>query len=109
MLACSMLTAKFFLVETHPDMQPWSTPDDLKYSTAQTPIASTSGAVANAPANLSQVSYGTFDHVSMTEAATKSPSVERKASSRASSTNSLDFRGKAFTTPVIMLVATLGM
>jgi hypothetical protein len=105
MLACSMLTAKLFLVETHPDMQPWSTPDDLRYSTAQTPLIATSGAVANAPTDLSQESYGTFDQVSMVEGSRG----ERKASCRASSSSSLDFKGKAFTTPILMLITALGM
>jgi MFS family permease len=109
MLACSMLTAKLFLDETHPDMQPWSTPDDLRYSTAQTPLIATSGAVANAPTDLSQESYGTFDQVSMIEGSSTNPRGERKANSQASSSSSLDFKGKAFTTPILMLITALGL
>jgi hypothetical protein len=100
-----MLVAKQFLDETHPDMQPWSTPDDLRYSTAQTPLIATSGSVANAPTDLSQESYGTFDQVSMIEGSSTDPRGERKANSRTSSPSP----GCAFTPPILMLITALGM
>jgi hypothetical protein len=104
-----MLIAKIFLEETHPDMQPWSTPDDLRYSTAQTPLIATSGAVANAPTDLLQDSYGTFDQVSMIQGSSTNPTGERKPNSRTSSSTSLGYPRKAFTTPVLMLITALGM
>jgi MFS family permease len=110
MLGCSMLIAKLFLDETHPDMQPWSTPDDLRYSTAQTPLIATSGSVANAPTDLLQESYGTFDQVSMIEGSSTDPRGERKANSRTSSSASLGYQGgNAFTPPILMLITALGM
>ena len=51
------------LDETHPDMQPWSTQADLDATTAETPLFPAQGALANAPANLTAESYGTFDDV----------------------------------------------
>src|SRR4051812_35942710 len=38
MLLGSILAGYFFLIETHPDMQPWSTQADLDNSTAETPL-----------------------------------------------------------------------
>jgi hypothetical protein len=104
-----MLIAKLFLDETHPDMQPWSTADDLRYSTAQTPLIATSGSVANAPTDLLQESYGTFDQVYMIEGSSTDPRGERKANSRAPSPGSLGYQGTAFTTPILMLITALGM
>lgn len=51
------------LEETHPDMQPWSTPEDLAATHAETPLLPAQGATANAAANLTAESYGTFDDV----------------------------------------------
>jgi MFS family permease len=109
MLGCSMLIAKLFLDETHPDMQPWSTADDLRYSTAQTPLIATSGSVSNAPTDLLQESYGTFDQVSLIEGSSRNPTGERKAASRTRSPASLGYKGTAFTTPILMLITALGM
>lgn len=63
LLLISILFGYFFLNETHPDMQEWSTPQDLDNSTAQTPLIATSGATANAGADLRTESYGTFNTI----------------------------------------------
>lgn len=44
-------------------MQPWSSQSDLDATTAETPLLPAQGAIANAPANLTAESYGTFDDV----------------------------------------------
>jgi hypothetical protein len=104
-----MFIAKLFLDETHPDMQPWSTADDLRYSTAQTPLIATSGSVANAPTDLSQESYGTFDQVSIIEGSSTNPRGERKDKSRTPSPALLGNHATAFTRPILMLITALGM
>ncbi|KAF2672608.1 major facilitator superfamily transporter [Microthyrium microscopicum] len=106
LLLFSMFAAYFFLHETHPDMQPWSTRDDLKYTTAHTPLIPTAGSMSSAPADISQESYGTFDHVQITNKPRSTE--ERKSLSRASSTSS-STREKTFTWPVIVLVTALGI
>jgi hypothetical protein len=108
MLLCSILAAYLFLSETHPDMQPWSTHEDLKHSTANTPLLPTAGAVSNAPADISQQSYGTFDQVQIRNTFPKRSFEERKVLSRSSSSSSIVV-GKAFNTPVVMLITALGM
>jgi hypothetical protein len=66
-LGFSVLFAYFFLIETHPDMQPWSVREDLDNTSAATPLFPAAGAVNNAAAVLSTESYGTFDSVTITE------------------------------------------
>ncbi|KAF2432820.1 MFS general substrate transporter [Tothia fuscella] len=102
MLFGSIIAAYFFLGETHPDMQPWSTQADLDSTSAVTPLIPASGAMNNAHADLSTESYGTFDSVTITER-TK-PMVEPKGS-RSSSPQ----RQKVFTKNVVMLVIALGI
>jgi hypothetical protein len=63
MLFGSIIAGYLFLEETHPDMQPWSTPADLDHTTAETPLLPTAGATAHAAANLATESYGTFDAI----------------------------------------------
>lgn len=101
LLLTSIVAAYFFLLETHPDMQPWSTREDLDHTTATTPLIPASGAMNNAPADLSAESYGTFDAVNITE----TEGDQMKPLSRASSLR----REKAFTKNVIMLTLALGM
>ena len=62
-MVLSIVAGIFFLNETHPDMQPWSTQEDLDTSTAETPLLPTQGAADHAPANLSTECYGTFNEV----------------------------------------------
>jgi MFS family permease len=101
LLFASIVAACFFLLETHPDMQPWSTQEDLAHTSATTPLIPASGAMSNAPADLSAESYGTFDSVTITE----NTEGQRKPCSRSSSPR----REKIFTKNVIMLTAALGM
>ena len=55
--------ACFLLEETHPDMQPQSHFDASEAKTSETPLLPAQGATANAPANLTTESYGTFNTV----------------------------------------------
>jgi len=103
LMGFSIVAAYFFLVETHPDMQPWSTQQDLDCSSAVTPLLPASGAMANAPADLSTESYGTFDSVTITNNA------ERNSKSANSSRSSSPRRQKVFTKNVIMLIIALGI
>jgi MFS family permease len=107
-LFVSIIAAHFLLSETHPDMQPWSTKEDLQYTTAITPLLPTAGSMANAPADLSTESYGTFDQVQMKSSLPNKPMRERKPTSRDSSRSSTG-RAKPFTKSVIMLIVALGM
>ena len=63
LLAVAIVAGCFLLDETHPDMQPWSSPEDLDATRAQTPLLPAQGAMSNAPTNLTTESYGTFDDV----------------------------------------------
>ncbi|KAF9740248.1 hypothetical protein PMIN03_006872 [Paraphaeosphaeria minitans] len=63
LLLVAIFAGYFLLEETHPDMQPWSSQADLDATTAETPLLPAQGAIANAPANLTAESYGTFDDV----------------------------------------------
>lgn len=101
LLLASIVAAYFFLLETHQDMQPWSTQEDLDHTTAATPLIPASGAMNNAPADLTTESYGTFDAVTITE----SSKDQKKSLSRASSPS----REKVFTKNVIMLTVALGV
>jgi MFS family permease len=105
LLLISIVAAYFFLEETHPDMQPWSTQHDLDYTTAVTPLIPASGAMSNAHADLSTESYGTFDSVTITDRTAPKAIGEAKQWSRSSSPR----REKVFTKNVIMLIAALGM
>ena len=100
----SIIAAYFFLHETHPDMQPWSTPADLKSTTATTPLIPVSGAMANAHADLSTESYGTFGSVTITDRA-KPVGGEEKVWSRSSPPR----REKVFTKKVVLLIGALGL
>jgi MFS family permease len=105
LLLISIVAACFFLGETHPDMQPWSTQADLSYTSAMTPLIPASGAMANAHADLSTESYGTFDSVTITDRTAPSLADEQKQWSRSSSPR----REKVFNKNVVMLIAALGM
>ncbi|KAJ9369584.1 hypothetical protein DTO282E5_5713 [Paecilomyces variotii] len=67
LLLLSIIGGLLFLQETHPDMQPWSIPEELDKSTAETPLLPPYGATANASADLRAESYGTFNQVDMHE------------------------------------------
>jgi hypothetical protein len=105
LLFVSIIAAYFFLGETHPDMQPWSTQADLEYTTAVTPLIPASGAMANAHADLSTESYGTFDSVTITDRTAPKSMDEQKQWGRTSSPS----REKVFNKNVVMLTIALGM
>ncbi|KAF1986951.1 MFS general substrate transporter [Aulographum hederae CBS 113979] len=96
-LGCGFL----FLEETHPDMQPWSTQEDLDNTTAETPIMPTTGTTFNAAADLSTESYGTFDQVQITKR-------DKKKGSRASSLSDKE-KPRIFNRRVVMLIVALGL
>lgn len=104
MLLGSIVLGYFFLFETHPDMQPWSTQSDLDHTTAETPLMPTAGATAHAAANLATESYGTFDAVDVRE----EQSWHVKCDGRPSPISS-GMKDKVFTKKVIMLVLSLGI
>ncbi|KAF2191087.1 MFS general substrate transporter [Zopfia rhizophila CBS 207.26] len=63
LLVVAIIAGYLLLEETHPDMQPWSTQEDLNRTAAETPLLPAAGATAHAAANLTAESYGTFDAV----------------------------------------------
>jgi hypothetical protein len=63
LLVIAIVAGYVLLEETHPDMQSWSTQEDLDTTTAETPLLPAQGAMANAPSNLTTDCYGTFDAV----------------------------------------------
>ncbi|KAL2003651.1 hypothetical protein VTN02DRAFT_2914 [Thermoascus thermophilus] len=67
LLLFSIIGGFLFLQETHPDLQPWSTPEDYDNSTAKSPLLPAAGATANSGADLRAESYGTFNQVDMHE------------------------------------------
>lgn len=67
LLLVSILAGFFLLVETHPDLQAWSTQDDWDHSTAETPLMATAGATADSGVDLRADSYGTFNTVEIHE------------------------------------------
>jgi hypothetical protein len=102
-LAFSVTFAYFFLVETHPDMQPWSVQEDEGRSTAVTSLFPASGAVDNAAADLSTESYGTFDSVIITE------NDHRQRVSANSSRSTSPRKQIVFTRNIIMLTLALSI
>ncbi|KAF2724473.1 MFS general substrate transporter [Polychaeton citri CBS 116435] len=64
LMVVSILAGYLCLEETHPDMQPWSTEEDLKDTIAETPIFPTQSNQSMPAASLTQESYGTFAEVS---------------------------------------------
>lgn len=59
----SIVAGYFFLNETHPDMQPWSTPEDLEHTDAQTPLMATQADINTPAVDLRDESYGTFNTI----------------------------------------------
>ena len=103
LLVLAIIAGYFLLQETHPDRQPWSTQEDLDASTAETPILPAQGATANAAANLTTESYGTFDAVD----------VQRDEvwhlKSNGQWTEHSPSNQKVLTKPVVMFVGALGI
>ena len=96
----------FLLIETHPDLQPWSTQEELDNTTAETPLLATAGATANADGvDLRSDSYGTFNEVEIDEE--KQWVVNTDGSSRPPSVHKEPT--KIITRPVLMIVVALGI
>ena len=104
-LLISILFGYFFLIETHPDMQPWSTQEELDHTTAETPLM-TAGATADYGVDLRADTYGTFNTVNIHES--KEWMVNVDGSRRPASISSKDMR-KVFTRKVAMIVIALGI
>jgi hypothetical protein len=105
LLLGSIVAGYFFLYETHPDMQPWSTQADLDNTSAATPLIPASGAMANAPADLATESYGTFDPVQIVD---ENGNDIRDPPERANSFSSAS-KDKVFSKQVVTLIIALGM
>lgn len=104
-LLISILFGYFFLIETHPDMQPWSTQEELDHTTAETPLM-TAGATADYGVDLRADTYGTFNTVNIHES--KEWMVNADGSCRPASISSKD-GPKVFTRKVAMIVIALGI
>lgn len=104
-LLISILFGYFFLIETHPDMQPWSTQEELDHTTAETPLM-TAGATADYGVDLRADTYGTFNTVNIHES--KEWMVNADGSCRPASISSKD-GSKVFTRKVAMIVIALGI
>jgi hypothetical protein len=94
--------AYFLLEETHPDKQPRGYFEGYDAAVAETPLIPAQGATADAPANLTTDSYGTFNAVE----------VERDEIWRVRSNGDWiesPTSEKVFTRPVIMFVVALGI
>ena len=106
LLLISILFGYFFLKETHPDMQAWSTQQDLNNTTAETPLMATGGATADSGVDLRADTYGTFNTVDITEE--KQWLVNADGTSRPPSVSSkTSDEPKVFTRKVVMLVIAL--
>ncbi|KAL9023434.1 MAG: hypothetical protein Q9196_007201 [Gyalolechia fulgens] len=106
LLFVSICLGYFFLMETHPDLQPWSTPEDREHTAAETPLMVTAGATADAGVDLRQDTYGTFNPVNIQEE--KRWNVNSDGSPKAPSIHS-STDGTIFTRRVVMLIIALGI
>jgi len=112
LLLLSILAGYFFLLETHPDMQPWSTQEDLDHTSAATPLIPATGAVNNAAADLTTESYGTFAAVEIVDE--HGQNIRDRDMLRSNSETSMgSLRSvsgeKVFTRQVIQLTIALGI
>ena len=108
LLLISILFGYFFLIETHPDMQLWSTQEELDNTIAETPLMATAGATADAGVDLRADTYGTFNTVNINE--DKEWFVNADGTSRTPSIHSNDPpEPKVFTRKVVMIVVALGI
>ncbi|KAL8748753.1 MAG: hypothetical protein Q9184_007106 [Pyrenodesmia sp. 2 TL-2023] len=106
LLLASIGLGYLFLIETHPDMQPWSTPEDHGTTTLETPLVVTSGATADAGVDLRKDTYGTFNEVNIREE--KRWNLNADGSPRAPSITSAT-SDTIFTRRVVMLIIALGI
>ena len=104
-LLISILFGYVFLIETHPDMQVWSTQEELDHTTAETPLI-TAGATADYGVDLRSDTYGTFNTVDIHE--TKEWTVNADGTSRSASISSGN-TPTYLTRKVAMIVVALGI
>ena len=104
-LLISIFFGYFFLIETHPDMQQWSTQEELDHTTAETPLM-TAGATADYGIDLRGDTYGTFNTVDIHES--KEWMVNADGSARPPSISSKE-TPKYLTRKVAMIVVALGI
>ena len=104
-LLISNLFGYFFLIETHPDLQPWSTKEELDHTTAETPLV-TAGATADYGVDLRTDTYGTFNTVDIHES--KQWMLNADGSSRPASISPNEMP-QVFTMKVVMMVVALGI
>lgn len=108
LMVISIVAAYFCLEETHPDMQPWSTAEDLQDTHAVTPLIATQATTNMPAANLAhEGSYGTFNAI-MEEADEEEWTVRPDGTSKPASISS----GSSetwFTRTVMMLMIALGI
>jgi hypothetical protein len=102
LLLLSILMAYFLLEETHPDKQPRGYFEQYDVAVAETPLFPAQGATADAAANLTADSYGTFnavevEHDKIWRVRSNGDWVESPTSA------------KVFTRPVVMFVIALGI
>ena len=107
LMLISIIAGYFCLQETHPDMQPWSTPQDLEDTRAVTPIFATQAGTTTAAADLTHESYGTFNPIEE-EAIEDDWNVRPDGRSRTPSVNG-DSSQKWCTRRVVMLTVALGI
>ncbi|WPH02888.1 Hypothetical protein R9X50_00575600 [Acrodontium crateriforme] len=107
LMLISVIAGYICLDETHPDMQPWSTPRDLERTCAITPLMPTQASTTTSGANLAHDSYGTFNNVSE-EAVEEEWNVKPDGTSRPPSIHSASSQ-KVFTKRVVQLTVALGL
>lgn len=100
----SIVAGYFFLEETHPDMQPWSTSKDLEETSAETPLMPAQAGTTTAAANLNHESYGTFNAVSEEN----EEEWRVRPNGRPASIGSAE-KTKVFSRRVVMLTIALGI
>ena len=105
LLFVAILAGGALIEETHPDMQPWSTKYEVATISTETPLMATGGGFEQAPADLVNESYGTFNTVEADEVEERwRVKPDGRPSSVTSSTCS-----KSFTRRVVMLTVALGI
>jgi len=107
LMLISIVAGWLCLEETHPDMQPWSTQQDLQETNAVTPLMATQGTTNMPAANLTHESYGTFNAISEEEEEVEW-NVRPDGTSRPPSVSSGPSE-KWFTRRVMMLMIALGI
>ncbi|KAL5114450.1 hypothetical protein ACEQ8H_007647 [Pleosporales sp. CAS-2024a] len=102
LMLLSIIMAYFLLDETHPDRHSQGHFEQYDAAVARTPLLPTQGATADAPANLTSESYGTFNNVE----------IQRDEMWRVRSNGDwveVPADGKVFTWTVIQFVVALGI